>query len=122
MSRCISCDKKISKRNVYCDNKCQMQYQYKTITKPRVELGVITERTTLKRYIKEERGHCCEQCDRDTWMGKPLPLELDHINGDASNNFPSNIQLICPNCHSITETWKGKNRGNGRKSRKLPLN
>lgn len=55
-------------------------------------------------------------------MGKPIPLELDHIEGDASKNKPEDLRLLCPNCHAMTPTWKNRNRGKGRASKGLALN
>ena len=48
---------------------------------------------------------CCEMCGIATWHGKPLPLELDHINGDNMDNRLENLRILCPNCHAVTETW-----------------
>ena len=47
-----------------------------------------------------------------------IPLEIEHIDGNYLNNSESNLTLLCPNCHSLTATYKGANRGNGRKDRK----
>jgi hypothetical protein len=68
--------------------------------------------TTLKQRlfregIKEER---CERCGLDEWMGEPLLLTLDHIDGDNRNNSIENLKILCPNCHSQTPTWCGKNK------------
>ena len=62
----------------------------------------------LKEGLKEAR---CEGCGGTEWMGQPIPLQLDHINGDRRDNRLENLRLLCPNCHSQTETWCGKNRG-----------
>lgn len=43
-----------------------------------------------------------------------IPLEIDHIDGNAENNSEENLRLICPNCHSLTPTYRGANRGYGR--------
>lgn len=61
----------------------------------------------LKEGVKEYR---CECCRRKTWNGKPINLELDHINGEHGDNRLENLRILCPNCHSQTETYCGKNR------------
>ena len=60
----------------------------------------------LKDGLKENK---CEICDSSTWLDKPIKLELHHIDGNRNNNLIENIQLLCPNCHSYTDTYKGKN-------------
>ena len=51
----------------------------------------------------------CEICRISEWCGKPITLELDHVNGDNKNHSLENIRLLCPNCHSQTPTWRGRN-------------
>ena len=52
----------------------------------------------------------CEQCGNSEWLGHPIPLELHHKDGDASNNTMANIQLLCPNCHALTVNYRGKKK------------
>ena len=63
-----------------------------------------------KRLLKEKiKEHKCENCKKRTWMGGPIPLELDHIDGNPYNHVFTNLQLICPNCHALTPTYRGRN-------------
>lgn len=69
-------------------------------------------KNSFKRYILNTRKNVCNVCGLpDVWNGKRLVLQLDHIDGDAMNNKLDNIQLICPNCHSQTDTFCGRNIG-----------
>jgi hypothetical protein len=52
----------------------------------------------------------CSACGLTTWRGQPLPLHLDHINGDHTDNRLENLRILCPNCHAITDTWCRSNR------------
>jgi hypothetical protein len=106
--------KKFCNMRCYNDNKLS-----KYITK--FNKGMLSERNTIKRCLTKLFGYKCFTCGLDRWQGHKLSLELDHVDGNANNNMPSNLRLVCPNCHSITPTWKGRNRGSGRASRGLKL-
>jgi len=63
-----------------------------------------------KRLIDEGlKTPNCEVCGIDEWLGEKLSLELDHIDGDRTNHKFSNLRIVCPNCHSQTHTYRGKN-------------
>lgn len=63
-----------------------------------------------ERLIKEGlKEHVCESCGLTTWKGRPVPLELDHVNGKRLDNRLVNLRLVCPNCHAQTPTYRGKN-------------
>ena len=61
----------------------------------------------IKEGIKELK---CEICGNSEWCGKPIPLQLDHIDGNPHNHLLVNLRMICPNCHAQTETYCGKNK------------
>jgi hypothetical protein len=65
-------------------------------------------RRLLKEGLKQP---VCEICGGTEWNGRPMPLQLDHANGDRTDNRLVNLRIVCPNCHAQTDTWCGKNRG-----------
>lgn len=55
------------------------------------------------------RGRKCENCYLETWQDELIPLEIHHLDGDKLNNTLENLQILCPNCHALTDNWRGKN-------------
>lgn len=60
----------------------------------------------LRENVKEHR---CEKCLREEWNDVPIPLELNHIDGNRHNHLYENLEVLCPNCHAQTDTYRGKN-------------
>lgn len=99
----------------------QAHLKYKThnwaIKQPIEEIliknSTYTSSYSLKnRLLKEQLIiNQCSFCFITSWNDKPLSLHLDHIDGNHSNNEIINLRLLCPNCHSQTETYCGKNKG-----------
>jgi HNH endonuclease len=106
-----------------------MDFQYhKYIEKWKVGLvdgsvGVAAKNISghLRRYLLEKYGSSCVICgwhEKNIATGK-VPIEVDHIDGDSENNSESNLRLICPNCHSLTSSFRNLNKGKGREGRRL---
>jgi hypothetical protein len=118
---CLNCAKEhqfkgYSYANKYCDNQCQKDYEYKeAITNWKT---VAPGKNRIKRYLAETFGNKCSDCGIKEWNGKEIVFELEHKDGNSENNALKNLCLICPNCHSQTPTYKAKNKGNGRHSRR----
>jgi hypothetical protein len=63
------------------------------------------------RLLKEElKEHRCERCGNTHWFGELIPLELHHMDGDRTNNALENIELLCPNCHALTDNYRGSKK------------
>jgi hypothetical protein len=73
---------------------------------PFEELGMENKR----RRVFEEQNYCCNKCEISEWQGVKIPLELEHKDGNNQNNERTNLEGLCPNCHSITDTWRGRNK------------
>lgn len=70
----------------------------------------------IRDYLLEQSNHKCSKCGWDEinqFTGKS-PLELEHKDGDFTNNSPDNLEILCPNCHALTPTYKGANKNKGR--------
>lgn len=124
---CVVCHKsfKSKKIRIYCSLKCLgKQKRQKKIDKwmsgeiTGLKVGCRIIRS-IRMYLLEKANYACKRCgwDKKNPVTGVCPLEINHIDGNANNNIPSNLEVICPNCHSLTPTWKALNKGNGSKER-----
>ena len=66
-----------------------------------------TWRLKQRLLVEGLKRHECEHCHNQDWLGNPIPLELHHKDGDRTNNTLNNIELLCPNCHALTDNYRG---------------
>lgn len=119
---CLNCGTEFEHRknstNKFCSNKCQREYQYKQYIerwKNGEENGLSGEYSiskNIKHYLLEKYNYKCEICGwgETNSFTNTIPLEIHHIDGDYRNNKEENLKVLCPNCHSLTETHKSHNK------------
>ena len=127
MITCLECKTSIEDNwngtRKYCSKKCQQGFQYKKRLKEWKDgiwdgngIKGIEVSAVLRRYLTEKYENKCTRCG---WCEinshtKKVPLQVEHIDGNWKNNSEENLTLLCPNCHSLTSTWGGRNKGKGR--------
>lgn len=116
--RCKNCDVIMGSVNdrKFCTNQCRELYL--TIRKSRLTVETAKTPLSIRKVLIRDFGNKCMICQNSEWLGKPIPIEVDHINGLSWDNKPSNLRLLCHNCHAQTPTFRSKNRGNGRPGRR----
>jgi hypothetical protein len=129
---CMACGKSLEgkpRESKSCSKKCDGVYKRSlflnswysgkiTGGKPSGELS-----TVIRNHLFELHGSKCEKCnwgEKNKFSGK-VPLTVNHIDGNPENHSPTNLELICPNCHSLTPNYGALNKGNGRKQRYAAL-
>lgn len=126
---CKCCGKELigreKRNNIYCDVRCQMEFQYQQYIqkwKSGEDNGLKGEYQIskhIRKYLFRKYNNKCSRCG---WgeinpYTNNIPLEVEHIDGNFMNNNEENLTLLCPNCHSLTSTYKGANAGKGRQAR-----
>lgn len=73
---------------------------------PQRPLRELKSKQSVRLRLISLRGHRCQKCDLTEWLGRPIALETEHIDGNKRNNAENNLLLLCPNCHATTPTWR----------------
>ena len=104
----------------YCSCKCSAQHKrdiiYKKIDDGEYKINVPFN-DVLRKYLSFRRGRKCEECNLSTWKSEKIPLTVHHKDGNALNNIPTNLQLLCWNCHALTKNYGRKNKTSARTTR-----
>ena len=125
--QCKNCSKEIllekSLNRIYCSRKCHRDFEYNERIN-QWKLGILKGHKGknksitpwLRKYLFNLRGAKCEKCGWGVVHpidGKPL-VEINHIDGNAENNSENNLEILCPNCHSMTHNFRARNKNSTR--------
>lgn len=121
--RCENCERPISKWGSRCCSlKCFGQIQRKQVLVRFLNGALPPQRKiaeVVREHLLEKSGGVCWRCgwaERNP-VTQRVALEVEHVDGDWRNNSPLNLRILCPNCHALTRTFRGLNRGRGREAR-----
>jgi hypothetical protein len=121
---CLQCGKELVGRNkrsnIFCDKKCERLYKKLLKSKEKMisfNNGELSDERA-RNFFRKITDKICSICGLSEWNGLPIPLVVDHIDGNCDNNFPSNFRFVCCNCDAQLDTYKSKNKGNGRAYRR----
>lgn len=128
-TNCIHCGKDIYNKpygTKYCSAECQVKHEreeYITRWKSCEESGLSGRygvSARIRNYLFEKYNNKCQICGwgKENPVTHKIPLQIHHIDGDCTNNKEENLQLLCPNCHSLTETFGNLNENSKRIYRK----
>lgn len=115
---CPGCDFTFVRQQKYCSHKCREDHKLRRWLageKFDSKWGTLPE--FARSYLLQQADYKCPECnwDKINTVTGTCPLEIDHIDGNSSNNEVKNLQVLCPNCHSLTPTFRTLNRpGTGR--------
>lgn len=121
--KCRTCGKQLGKKQYkYCSLGCCNGRLWKERSQL-LDIGTLPDMpaTTQAKMVKRHllaTCNSCAMCGSSEWLGKPILLLLDHIDGNSEDNSLSNVRLICSNCDATLPTYKGRNKGRGRHSRR----
>ena len=114
---CLYCGNSCVKK--YCSYSCHQEKRKEKYKEKILSNDPSISNRLYRKFLIEEHGAKCMECgwDKVNPITKNCPIELEHIDGNSRNNELNNLKLLCPNCHSLTPTYKALNIGKGRHSR-----
>lgn len=123
IGKCLNCFKGFkykpaSHTGKYCSSACQCAHFKQLRIEEWLAGGRKPGKATLKEYLVSVNGRKCSLCGLSEWNNLPIPLDIDHENGNPYDDSPKNLRFLCPNCHAQTDSYKGRNKGKGRVHRR----
>lgn len=122
LSNCVNCGKELNYYQFkYCSKFCESEYKQKIVFQ-KIENGDITlDSRYYKRYLIKKYGEKCMKCGwhETNPISGFIPIQLEHKDGNSENHNLNNLELLCPNHHSLTPTFGILNKGNGRERRRF---
>jgi hypothetical protein len=128
MNKCKNCKKECKRKGkIYCSNACQTLYRKKVLINKWLQgehPGCTKNKYRFHRTIREWLiAQCKNKCPKCGWsevnpVTKKVPLEINHKDGDSTNHSKNNVEVLCPNCHSLTPNYKSLNNNHGRTYRR----
>lgn len=133
LAHCVICGKELlSRQSIFCSQECRDKYdqqlyeEYIERWKKGEESGCTSSykiHRYVKRYLLEKYNNSCQECgwSKVNEHTGTVPLQIHHVDGDCTNNSEENLQLLCPNCHSLTENFGSRNKNSKRVFRRQKL-
>lgn len=116
--KCLNCESIIKTKKKYCNSECNISHKQSVLFE-KIENGVTDlPNRNYKKYLINKYGNKCMMCGWNEIhkITGNVPIQLEHKDGDSKNNDLSNLELLCPNCHSLTPTYGSLNSGKSTRS------
>ena len=119
--KCEFCNSSIPKKNgKFCSNTCQGSHINRELVVASEKGEIKAGERAYRKFLIDRDGAKCSKCgwnEVNPTTGK-VPIEMNHKDGNSENTRLDNLELLCPNCHSLTPTFRNLNKGSGRAYRR----
>lgn len=113
---CLYCGKILKRNQKFCNWNCSASFRREEKYLEWEQKQKFPTQVSARTYLLYKNGNKCEICKETEWMKKPIPLVMDHVDGNSDNHSFDNCRLICRNCDGQLDTYCGRNQGKGTNS------